>query len=90
MINEKLKTIIEKTKQYYNFRLNKNTISTKMLDIGKICLCPSSTECLVIMTATLEISIKIRNSAKYIIGILSKIIEISPENLKNITKISKL
>lgn len=50
---------------------------------------PRSTESFVIMTVTLEISIEILDSAKYIIGILTRILEISPDNFRIVTKISE-
>ena len=50
-------------------------------------LFPSTNESFVIMTLNLKISIKILDCAKYIIGILSKILEISPDNFRTVTKI---
>ena len=40
------------------------------------------------MTVTLKISIKILDSAKYIIRILTKILEILPDTSMTVTKIS--
>ena len=55
--------------------------------LTEIFLILSSTESFLIMTVTSEISIKMLDSSTYIIGILTKILEISPENFKTLTKI---
>ena len=69
----------------YDFNENVRYSNEMFVFLIEIFLFPSTNESFVIMTVTFDISIKILDSAKYIIGILAKILEISPDNFRTVT-----
>ena len=72
----------------YDFNENARYSNEILVFLVEIFLYPSLTESFLIMTVILEISIKIPDSAKYIICILTNIFVISPDNFGTVTKIS--